>query len=58
MHPAIKYGAVAAGAIFFAGWSTGLGGSLVPNLVFSVLMGVFAGLCYLGALWLSGRGRE
>ncbi len=40
------YGAVTAGVIFFIGWSTGMGGSLLPNIGFSVLMGVFAGILY------------
>ena len=44
-QPAI-YGAVTAGVIFFIGWSTGMGGSLLPNVGFSVLMGVFAGILY------------
>lgn len=45
------YGAVTAGVIFFIGWSTGMGGSLLPNIGFSVLMGVFAGILY----WLVQR---
>jgi hypothetical protein len=28
--------------IFFVGWSTGLGGSLMPNFIFSVVMGILA----------------
>ncbi len=45
------YGLVTAGVIFFIGWSTGMGGSLLPNAGFSVLMGVFAGILY----WLAMR---
>ncbi|MCY4137718.1 MAG: hypothetical protein OXF56_05575, partial [Rhodobacteraceae bacterium] len=37
--------------VFFIGWSTGMGGSLLPNAGFSVLMGVFAGILY----WLVQR---
>ena len=44
-QPAI-YGVVTAGVIFFVGWSTGMGGSVLPNTGFSVLMGVFAGFLY------------
>lgn len=38
----IIYGAVVAVVIFFVGWSTGLGGSVLPNFIFSVLMGILA----------------
>ena len=38
----IIYGAVVGVVIFFVGWSTGLGGSVLPNLIFSVLMGILA----------------
>ena len=38
----IIYGAVAGVVIFFVGWSTGLGGSALPNFIFSVLMGILA----------------
>ena len=38
----IIYGAVVAVVIFFVGWSTGMGGSVLPNFVFSVLMGILA----------------
>ena len=40
---ALIYGAVVFGAIFFAGWSTGMGGSFLPNLGFSLAMGLLAG---------------
>lgn len=58
MSPAIKYGAVTGAVIFLVGWITGLGGSFVPNLVFSVLMGIFAGVCFVVATRLGGRGGE
>jgi energy-coupling factor transporter transmembrane protein EcfT len=38
----IIYGAVVGVVIFFVGWSTGMGGSVIPNFVFSVLMGILA----------------
>ena len=43
----VKYGTVAFVVIFFVGWVTGMGGSLIPNLLFSLLMGLFAGVLYL-----------
>ena len=49
------YGLVTFGAIFFVGYITGLGGSLIPNLGFSLLMGLFAALCYVGAHKLGNR---
>ena len=57
MKQAAIYGAVVTVAIFFVGWSTGMGGSILPNLLFSVLMGVFAAFCFVGAKWLGGRGK-
>ena len=33
-------------AIFFVGWSTGMGGSFLPNPLFSLLMGGFAAVCF------------
>ena len=39
----IIYGAVVFAAIFFVGWITGMGGSFLPNLGFSALMGLLAG---------------
>lgn len=47
MQP-VKYGLIVFAAIWFAGWSTGMGGSPLPNLLFSVAMGLFAG----GLFWL------
>ncbi len=38
----IIYGVVVGVVIFFVGWSTGLGGSLMPNFIFSVVMGILA----------------
>ena len=38
----IIYGVVVGMVIFFVGWSTGLGGSLMPNFIFSVVMGILA----------------
>jgi hypothetical protein len=55
MRQAFIYGLVAFAAIFFVGWSTGMGGSFWPNVGFSALMGVFAALCYIGALKIAGR---
>ena len=46
MREALTYGAVVAAAIFLVGWSTGMGGSFGPNLVFSLAMGVLAGGLY------------
>jgi len=54
----VKYGGVAFVVIFFVGWITGMGGSLIPNLLFSALMGVFAGLLYLGAEKYFKRGKD
>ncbi len=42
-----KYGLIVFAAVFFVGWSTGMGGSWLPNLLFSMLMGLLAG-------WLFG----
>ena len=49
------YGAVFFAAIFFIGWITGMGGSFLPNLGFSLLMGIFAAVCYSFAVRLGGR---
>ena len=49
------YGGVTALAIFLVGWVTGMGGSFLPNLLFSLLMGLLAGGCYLGASKLANR---
>lgn len=56
---ALRYGFITFAAIFFVGFITGMGGSFIPNLVFSLFMGVFGGVCYLGAhklvAWLQAR---
>ena len=54
MPQPVTYGLVVAGAIFFVGWSTGMGGSFLPNLIFSVLMGLLAAGCF----YLAGRARR
>ncbi len=41
-----KYGIAVGIAVFFVGWSTGLGGSLGPNAIFSIVMGLFAGFAF------------
>ena len=53
--PAVKYGALTGAAIFFVGWITGMGGSFWPNLIFSILMGIFAGVCFKIAVKIGGR---
>ncbi|MEM6309022.1 MAG: hypothetical protein AAF754_03150 [Pseudomonadota bacterium] len=55
---AFMYGAVMAGAVFFVGLVTGLGGSVLPNLGFSILMGGFAAVCYVGAHKLAARQKD
>ena len=52
---ALIYGAVTFAAIFMVGWLTGMGGSFLPNLGFSLLMGIFAAVCYSFAVRLGGR---
>lgn len=52
---AVRYGLVVAAAIFGVGWITGMGGSFLPNLGFSVLMGILAGGLFLAAAKWSGR---
>ncbi len=42
----ITYGLVVFVAIFLVGWVTGMGGSFLPNLIFSALMGLLASLGY------------
>ena len=53
----VVYGLVVAAAIFFVGWSTGMGGSFVPNLIFSAVMGIFAGVLFTAAKRYAGRRR-
>lgn len=43
----IIYGAVTAFAIWFVGWSTGMGGGFLPNLVFALMMGLLAGVLFM-----------
>ena len=45
MPQPVIYGAVVAAVVFIVGFVTGMGGSLVPNAVFSLAMGVFAAFC-------------
>ena len=52
---AVVYGLVVTCALFFIGWVTGMGGSFLPNLGFSILMGVFAGGLFILAKRLAGR---
>lgn len=55
INQATKYGLVVFAAIFFVGWSTGMGGSFWPNLVFSVLMGLLASVCFQLVQKYAGR---
>jgi len=55
---ALIYGAVTFGAIFFVGLITGMGGSFLPNLVFSLAMGAMAAGCFVGAQKLANRGKD
>lgn len=47
MKDAAIYGLTVFGAVAFIGGITGMGGSLISNLGFSALMGVFAAGLYL-----------
>jgi hypothetical protein len=51
----VTYGLVVFAAIFAVGWITGMGGSFVPNLIFSALMGVLAAVCFVMAKRFGGR---
>lgn len=42
----VIYGAVTAFAVFMVGWTTGMGGSFLPNLIFSLVMGAFAAILF------------
>lgn len=53
----IIYGLIAAIAIFFVGWSTGMGGSFLPNAIFSILMGLFAMVAF-GLIKKYGKPKE
>ena len=52
------YGAVVFGAIFFVGFITGMGGSFLPNLIFSLAMGVLAAGCFIVVQKLAGKPDE
>ena len=41
-----KYGIIVFVCVLFVGWITRMGGSFLPNLAFSALMGVFAGFLF------------
>jgi hypothetical protein len=51
----VKYGIAVFAAIFFVGFTTGMGGSFLPNLGFSVLMGILAGFLFRALKRYSGR---
>jgi hypothetical protein len=55
MNSATKYGLIVFASIFFVGWSTGMGGSFWPNLIFSILMGMLAGILFLLVQKFAGR---
>ena len=46
MKEPVTYGVVVFAAVAFVGWSTGMGGGLLPNLGFSALMGILAGVLF------------
>lgn len=52
------YAAVVGLAIFFVGWSTGMGGSFLPNLVFSAAMALLAAVCFTAVKRIGARRRE
>ena len=54
----VRYGMVVFAAIFLVGLITGMGGSLIPNLIFSALMGVLAGGLFALAQKLTNRNRN
>ena len=47
MKQAAIYGVVVFFAVFFVGWTTGMGGKLVPNIGFSFVMGCFAAALFV-----------
>lgn len=53
----IRYGLIVFVAIWFVGWSTGMGGSFWPNFIFSALMGLLAGALYAFIKRRFGRDR-
>lgn len=48
----VKYGIVVFLAVFFVGWSTGIGGTLIPNIGFSIIMGLLAAVLFR---WIKSR---
>ena len=54
MREPVTYGLVVFVALAFVGWVTGMGGSLIPNLGFSALMGVLAGALFALARRFAG----
>ncbi|MEM7267912.1 MAG: hypothetical protein AAF401_01525 [Pseudomonadota bacterium] len=55
MRQPIIYGIVVAAAVFFVGWTTGMGGDFLPNLGFSILMGVLAAACFVAVVRFSRK---
>ena len=55
MKQPLIYGLVVAAAVFFIGWTTGMGGDFLPNLIFSALMGAFAAVCFTAVQKFSNR---
>lgn len=56
MRQPILYGLVVFVCVWFVGWSTGMGGGLIANILFSALMGVLAaGLFILAKKFVGGR---
>lgn len=58
MRQPIIYGLVVFAAVFGVGFVTGMGGSFLPNLIFSVAMGIFAGICMALVLRFGKRGQK
>lgn len=42
----VTYGLIVGAVVFFVGWITRMGGGLIANVVFGVLMGILAGVCF------------
>ena len=55
IRQAALYGLAVAAAVFFIGLTTGMGGPVLTNFGFSLLMGVFGGALFIGAKRLAGR---
>ncbi|MEO0359953.1 MAG: hypothetical protein AAF322_02535 [Pseudomonadota bacterium] len=55
MPQPLVYGPSVALCVFVVGWATGMGGSLLPNLGFSALMGAFAAALFAFARRVVGR---